>query len=721
MPSTALALTSQAPVPAKSEDDYADVPKLRKQYLDYLSVKRAEIDEAQQSRHYYHGDQWTAEQIKELKRRKQPVITSNRVGRKIDAVVGLVEKQRQDPKAYPRTPQHEEGAEVATAAIRYVLDSNEWRSKSPECGRDAGIEGKGGMELNIVPGDQGDPDITLDIIDPDLFFYDPRSYREDFSDCRFMGVAKWIDVDLAKEMFPDKEEQLAGLMDGSSDFGADADRERKWIDSENKKLRLIDHWYMHKGEWCWCIYASNEKLMEGQSPHIDEKDKTFPRYIMFSAAVDHDGDRYGFVRNLKPIQDELNQRRSKALHVANTRRLITKAGNHGDDGIERMRREMIRPDGVIEYNIEKPEFDDQRSMLDMGAQLKFLEEAKNEIETFGPNTALEGRGQGIEGNSGRAIALLQQAGIAELGPFIIAYRSWKIRVYRAIWNTVQRHWKAERWIRVTDDEGVAQFIQVNGVGIDPQTRLPAIINGLGSLDVDIILDEGPDTVNMQADAFDTLSVLASKGAQVPPALLIELAPVQSSVKKKYLDEMKQKQGQPPPEVQAAQVQQQIDRESAQTKLQIDGEAQAAKLKQQREDNAAQIQLKRDIAAADADLERDKAKAAIETERQKNRMQIQIERERGLMKLELEERLGELKIEQQERLSQNEANTRTAERQHAQTTQNDGSNQTAKVMGELGKLIAKTGEATVKATTAPREITVKRTGGEVTGATSKVDA
>jgi hypothetical protein len=37
-----------------------------------------------------------------------------------------------------------------------------------------------------------------------------------------------------------------------------------------------------------------------------------------SAAVDQDGDRYGFVRNLKSANDEINQRRSKALHEVMT-------------------------------------------------------------------------------------------------------------------------------------------------------------------------------------------------------------------------------------------------------------------------------------------------------------------------------------------------------------------------------------------------------------------
>jgi hypothetical protein len=89
--------------------------------------------------------------------RKQPVVTSNRIVRKIDAVVGLVERLRQDPKAYPRTPKHDEGAELATATLRFVLDNNDWKSKSSRIARAGGIDGIAGIEYDLVPGDEGDP------------------------------------------------------------------------------------------------------------------------------------------------------------------------------------------------------------------------------------------------------------------------------------------------------------------------------------------------------------------------------------------------------------------------------------------------------------------------------------------------------------------------------------------------------------------------------------
>lgn len=532
----------------REASDAVPVSKLRRQYLDYLTIKQAEIEEQRVARRYTHGDQHTRAEIATYKQRRQPVVTYNRVGRKIDGIVGLVERLRQDPKAYPRTPQHMDGADLATAVLKYALDVNEWKAKSPEVARDGAIDGLGGIEIIIEQGDNGDPEVAFEIVDPDTFFYDPRSFREDFSDARYMGVAKWVDLDLAKEMFPDHAEALDGLMnDSDGGLGQDQERERKWINSNEQRLRLVDHWYIKGNEWRYCIYVADYELMRGVSYLIDEKGKTQCKYIMFSAAVDHDGDRYGFVRNMKDAQDEINKRRGLALFQAASRRIIMEDGAVQD--VERLRQEASRPDGVIVRNSGRElVFDDSAKQADMLAQFRFLEDAKVEIDNFGPNPQLMGDAK--QASSGRAIALLQEAGIAELGPYILAYRGWKVRVYRAIWNAIQRHWQAERWVRVTDDEGVAQFVQINGVDLDEYGR-PAVVNALGSLDVDIILDEGPDSINMMASAYDALAALAQAGERLPPGLLVELAPgIPANVKKKYLEQIEASQ-QPDPMAQQA--------------------------------------------------------------------------------------------------------------------------------------------------------------------------
>jgi len=231
----------------KPKADYWDIGKLKKAYSEYLGSKRDEIEEAKEARRYYHGAQWTSAQIKVLKKRKQPIATINRIGRKIDGVVGLLERLRQDAKAFPRTPNGEQGADIATAVIRYALDEQEWKPKSAEIARDGAIEGIGGLEINLVQGDSKDPndkDIELDIVEPESFFYDPRSKRADFSDARYMGVGKWMDLDAAKEMFPDKSDEIdASVSSGNgADLSINPDNENKWFNTELKHVRVVDLW-----------------------------------------------------------------------------------------------------------------------------------------------------------------------------------------------------------------------------------------------------------------------------------------------------------------------------------------------------------------------------------------------------------------------------------------------------------------------------------------------
>ena len=546
-------MANQTAYAVASETSYAptgvDHNKRKREYLNYLDTKQEEIREQQNSRRYYHGVQYTADQIKVLNKRKQPVVTYNRIGRKINALVGLLERQRQDPRGFPRTPKHEEGADIATAVLRYVCDEQHWPAKSLAAGLNGAIDGLGGVEIILEQGDMGDVEIGFEEVDPSSFFYDPRSLKPDFSDARYMGVGKWADVDATIALFPDKEEQILASVQSGTELTSDPDSDRKWFlqTDTTKQLRIVDHWYMVGNEWRWCIYTGMTVLAEGVSYLVDEKKRTFCKYIMYSAAVDQDGDRYGFVRNMRSSQDEINQRRSKGLHQLNSRRIIIPSNTGAD--VENIRKESARPDGVITYpeGTTPPQFDDAAKSAELQGQLAFLEDAKNEIENYGFNPALIG--QGVDRLSGKAMQFQQQAGIAELGPYLIAFKNWKLRVYRGAWCAVRMHWTSERWIRVTDDDDVAQFLAINQLGTDPRTGLPALINSLGALDVDVIIDEGPDTINQQQDIYDTLSLMGEKGQPVPPKLIIEASPLPGKTKKRMLEALEE-QAQPNPLAQA---------------------------------------------------------------------------------------------------------------------------------------------------------------------------
>jgi len=535
-------------VPAGDEDEeqFLPVRTLRGQYIDYLTTKVDEIEEQKEARRYYHGAHYTADQLRILRGRHQPPMTWNRISRKLNSIVGLLERMRSDAKAVARSPKSEQGAEIATQSIRYVLEANEWKSVDWWCLLQCGIDGVAGVQKVLRQGDKGDPDLKIDWVIGDEYFYSGTSYRLDFTDNQFEGIAKWVTLDTAIELFPDKEELLRGAFEGDSDLTTNADREIKWLMTATKRLRLVEHWYKHKGKWCWAFYVSTILLDEGVSPFFDERGKSESSFHMFAAAVDHDGDRYGFVRGLKGPQDALNMGKSKTLHLANTK--LIKASKNAVDDVETARREVTRPDGYVEVN-PGGAFEILDTKQDLAAFTGFTEDAKAELDGFANSNIAAMTGVGGVGTlSGRAIELLRQPGMAELGLFVLARRGWKLRLYRSIWNTVQRYWTAERWIRIANNDTLGQFIQLNGLGLDAQGR-PAIINALGALDVDIVLEEGPDIATMMQETADQLK--GYPPGTFSPQLIVEMSLLPRSEKDKLLKMMAPKPPPPDPMAEAA--------------------------------------------------------------------------------------------------------------------------------------------------------------------------
>jgi hypothetical protein len=539
-------------LPAPVVEEGLSVSVLKQQFADYASIKQDEIDEARQSWRYYHGKQWTDGELKVLADRGQPAITFNRISRKIDGLVGVLEKMRADPKAFPRTPASQQGADIATMALRFVLDASRWNKITPEAIRNAGVHHTAATELTLTLGDTGDPDVGLEQVDPYTWFYDPRSVKQDYSDARFCGISKWATVEQVREQFPDAEGIGAGEGSETTDF--DADRDPLWS-NKGDRVRLVDHWYIKGGEWYYCIHAAGVKLASGKSPFVDEKRRTICKFRAFSPFIDQDGNRYSMIRNLKGPQDAINQHRSKAMRIMNTRQVIMEDGAIGNGGsIEALRKEVHRSDGII---VKQPGFELSIVQQDQEflQQTRYFDDAKTEIENFGPNPAIVG--EGVNARSGRALAMMQQSGIAELGPFLTAFVNWKLDIYRALWNAIQTHWKSERWIRVTDDEGLAQFLAVNQVQMTPD-GFPSMVNALGSLDVDIILEEGPDSANVMGDVYDTLLALGQSKLPIPPQAIIEASPLPQAQKDKILKAMEQPTGPDPAQMQmqmqAAQIQ-----------------------------------------------------------------------------------------------------------------------------------------------------------------------
>jgi hypothetical protein len=206
-------------------------------------------------------------------------------------------------------------------------------------------------------------------------------------------------------------------------------------------------------------------------------------------------------------------------------------------------------------------------------------------------------------------------------------RGWKVRLYRALFNAAQKYWNNQRWIRVTDAEGEPQFVQINEKinGPDGQPMLAwdgnqMMRNAIGELDVDIILDEGPDTITLMQDTYEAISqALPSVAPMLSPGqatavmqVLIETSPLPADVKKKFRDAGEQEASQPDPK-----------QKEAEAKLALQQQEAAARIANDQQTAQSQLQIKREAAALELQLEREKAANQIQIERDKaqNNMQL----------------------------------------------------------------------------------------------------
>lgn len=541
-----------------------ELTKLKKMVENAAELTSEARAASERDRDYYDGHQWTAEEVAVLNSRKQPVITINRIKRKIDGMVGLEQRMRTDPKAVPRNPQDEEAAEVATKALVFVDDNTSFDQKRSEVAYNMFIEGYGGVEI-VAEEVRGQVEVVINRLRWEEIFFDPHSREKDFSDASYIGCQKWMSIDTAQDTYAglmdedDLTQVLETSMTNTEDGETYEDRPFdgagfRWGDKRQRRVRVAQMYYRNKGKWYLSIFCSGGEIFNDVSPYLDEDGNPTCAIELAASYVDRDNKRYGVVRDMISPQDEINARRSKILHSLNSRQTIGVKG--AVDSVANLKRELASPDGHVEINAEAASWAAEANMRafdiipnsdQTAGQFNLLKESKDEIDMFGPNPSLIGQTQGQA--SGRAIMAQQQAGMAELAPLYDSLRDWTNRVYRAMWCRIRQFWTEPRWIRVTDAVGQREFVAINRVvGHAPVYTMeggvefvPQMENAVAEMDVDILIEETPDHVTLQYEQFEQLSDMAAKGIPIPPELLIESSTIQN--KAEILERMKETQQQ----------------------------------------------------------------------------------------------------------------------------------------------------------------------------------
>jgi len=641
---------------------------------DDASKQSRELSE--KSRNYFDSIQWTDAEVAKLKSQKQAPTVINRIKPKIDGLMGMEHANRTTAKAKPRTPKHTKGALAATEAVRFVMHDNMYSQHRSDAWENLTIEGAGGIEVIVKPKkDEDGFKIIVRQIMWDRLIWDPHSRRKDFSDAKYLGQVVWMDYEDALAMYPEAEDVLESMQAGSRTY----DDKPRWMDTARKRVKIVELYYRKKdGDWwysCFTLGGYCKKPMK--SPYVNEEGESEHCYEFASLFVDRDGGRYGAVKQLLDVQDEINKRRSKALHLMSVRQTFGTKGSVED--VNKARQELAKPDGHVEFAYG--EFGKDFGILPTGdmaqAQFNLLTEAKMEIDSVGANAATMGKDKTVQ--SGVALHQRALTGQTELAPMFDVLKHLDLRVYRKIWNRIKQYWKEEMWLRVTDDEQNLKFVGLNRkmtkgevvlqgaqeqklppealaalqqrVSTDPTMQEPAETqNDIVHLDVDIIMSDVPDTVTQEVEDFQAMAEMVKSGFPLPPKAVIMSSPLSN---KEQILKMMDESPQLPPE----HVEQMKKMEDDMKKLAEENQA----LKQDQQTEVAKLKLSEAETRAQLDLQKVKQDGEIELARAKAEAEFALkkwiaEQEAGLEteRLEREKVMGEQKMALERRKAESDS-------------------------------------------------------------------
>lgn len=512
---------------------------------------------SERDRDYIDHRQWTSEQEATLNARGQSAIIDNRVKPKKEGLKGLIMGRNTQPKAYSRNQRDEKSSEVITDGFKYVQDASDFDTTKADVLDNLIVEGYGGVIIDVQESREG-VDIIPTLIPWDRIYFDPHSRRQDFKDAMYIGVANWMNLDAAITMFPDKEELLQQELHAHNSLDETFDDRPRFgmISADRNRIMIAQEYFLQRGTWYLCMFAGNSYLIEPMpSPFTDEDGKPMNPIELVHAYIDRDNNRYGEVRTWIDQQDMINHRQSKFLHLMSTRQTFSTLASGID--VEEMKRELKKPDGHIE--LESGEFGKDFGVIPTGdmadAQFQLLEMAKQSLDAVSFNAQLSGeRGGNL---SGKAVNSLQQAGMLEVNGLHTAFVGWQKRVFRQVWCRMKQFWTEEKWIRVTDDFDKLKWIginvpvttqefledKVNDTSLPRPERQKAAMmlqqmvqmqdprlgefittkNPVPRLDMDVIIDQGPDSINVQQEQFQQLMELAAARPDIPLKALLKMS------------------------------------------------------------------------------------------------------------------------------------------------------------------------------------------------------
>lgn len=536
-----------------------DSPVNQERHTMLLSYYRQELDRQGENRYqmaidedYYDNDQWTPEEANALRERGQQPTVYNVIATSVDWIIGSEKRGRTDFKILPRGKEDAKPAEAKTKFLKYLSDTNRTPFHRSRAFADAVKVGIGWMEAGMQEEDDGEP--IYDRYESwRNILWDSASTELDGSDMRYVFRSKWVDEDIAKALFPKRQDVIElsvidatlygsfDMVDGdiAMDF-AEFEREHNGIygtvvTHKRRRVRLIEASYkvpetverLRGGVFNGEIYDKNDPrhiqsveqgaqvvkkmmmrtriaifttqalLFDGPSPYRHNRHKFIP---IWGYRRGKDGLPYGMIRRVRDIQDGVNKRASKALHILSTNKVIMDEGAVED--MDEFAKEISRPDAII---VKKPgkalDLNVDRELA--GPHLEMMSRDIGMIQQTGGVTD-ELLGRQTNATSGVAVQRRQEQGSLATSTFFDNLRFAEQLRGEIELSLIEQFVTDEKAFRITNMRGSPDYVTINdGLPENDITRTKA----------DFVISEADWRATMRQAAVDQLTDMMMK---MPP-------------------------------------------------------------------------------------------------------------------------------------------------------------------------------------------------------------
>lgn len=535
-----------------------------------LSYYRQELDRQEENRaqmaideDYYDSIQWTDEEIAELRERGQAPTVYNVIATTVNWIIGSEKRGRADFKVLPRRKDGAKAAERKTALLKYLSDVNWLPFERSHAFEEAVKAGLGWLESSIADSDDGEP-IYAGAESWRNIIFDSTYRRLDMQDCRYIFRVKWVDLDVAISLFPERKAQLIDASTDGYDFGGvdDADGDmamdsleyersmsgasRDHMGTGRRRVRLIEAWFRvpervkklkgwqsdFRGEifdpederhvlevqenrasivespmmrmYC-AIMTTKDLIWKGPSPYRHNR---FPFTPIWGYRRARDGMPYGIIRQLRGMQDDVNKRLSKALYILSSNKVLYEEG--AIDDVELFRLEAARPDGMLPVKNGKlgaVKLDVDRDLAP--AHLELASRSIQMIQQVGGVTD-ELLGRATNAVSGVAIQARQEQGSVGTSTFFDNLRLAFQQHGEKELSLIEQFMTEERQFRITNARGNPEYITINDY--DPE-------NDITRTKSDFVVDQSEWQATLRQAAVAELLDLAQK---MPPEVVIAM-------------------------------------------------------------------------------------------------------------------------------------------------------------------------------------------------------